>query len=147
MVVSPYFGEKSHVSNGQNVSFKEPCLQIGICIKSTSSGPQTSGAKQASGTGAPRLRAFPQHSPGLETPGQLATLTRCVSLACSSCVRRASCFEVRLGRLHGLLEGLHHVRQLHVLGWLMNPVIQGSGIHKCAASCFQVHSSTAPNPR
>ena len=25
MVVSLYFGGKSHVSNGQNVSFKEPC--------------------------------------------------------------------------------------------------------------------------
>ena len=29
MVVSLYFGEKKHVSNWQNVSFKEPCLTIG----------------------------------------------------------------------------------------------------------------------
>ena len=27
MVVSLYFGRKSHVSNGQHVSFKEPCLK------------------------------------------------------------------------------------------------------------------------
>ena len=27
MVVSLYFGGKSHVSNGQNISFKEPCLK------------------------------------------------------------------------------------------------------------------------
>ena len=38
MVVSPYFGGKGHVSNGQNVSFKEPCHFSGasrfrnICI-------------------------------------------------------------------------------------------------------------------
>ena len=31
MVVSLYCGGKSHVSNGQNVSFKEPCTIVWVC--------------------------------------------------------------------------------------------------------------------
>ena len=33
MVVSLYFGGKSHVSTGENVSFKEPCLTCGLNLE------------------------------------------------------------------------------------------------------------------